>query len=45
MILGGDISVTVTHLREIYNSPWRGHLCSSDKFQGGIQWSWAGASV
>ena len=45
MILGGDISVTLTNFREVYNGPGRGHLCNSDTFQGGMQWSWAGASV
>ena len=45
MVLRGGICVTVTHFREIYNDPGRGHLCNSDTFQGGIQWSWAGASV
>ena len=63
MVLGGGICVALTHSREVYNGPWRGHLCNSDTFhevynspgrghlcnidtfQGGIQWSWAGASV
>ena len=45
MVLGGGISVTETNFREVYNDPGRGHLCNSDKFQGGIQWSCAGASV
>ena len=37
MVLGGGICVTVTHFREVYNDPGRGHLCNRDKFQGGIQ--------
>ena len=45
MVRGGGICVTVTHFREVYNGPWRGHLCNIDTFQGGIQWSLAGASV
>ena len=45
MVRGGGICVTVTHFREIYNGPWRGHLCNIDKFRGGIQWSVARASV
>ena len=28
MILGGGICVTVTHFREVYNGPGRGHLCN-----------------
>ena len=45
MVRGEGICVTVTHFREVYNGPARGHLCNSDTFQGGIQWSCAGASV
>ena len=45
MVLGGGICVTLTQIREVYNGPGRGHLSNSDTFQGGIQWSWAGASV
>ena len=45
MVLGGDICVTVTNFREVYNGPWRGHLCNIDTFQGGIQWSWGGICV
>ena len=45
MVLGEGICVTVTHFREVYNGPERGHLCNSDTFQGGIQWSVARASV
>ena len=45
MVRGGGICVTVTNFREVYNGPGRGHLCNIDTFQGGIQWSWAGASV
>ena len=45
MVLGGGICVTVTNFREVYNDPGWGHLCDNDTFQGGIQWSWAGASV
>ena len=45
MVRGGGICVTVTHFREVYNGPGRGHICSSDTFQGGIQWYVAGASV
>ena len=37
MVLGGGICVTVAHFREVYNGPVQGHLCNSDKFQGGIQ--------
>ena len=32
MILGGDICVTLTHFREVYNDPGRGHLCNIDTF-------------
>ena len=32
MILGGGICVTVTHFREVYNGPGRGHLCNIDTF-------------
>ena len=45
MILRGGICVTETNFREVYNDPGRGHLCNSDTFQGGIQWSWAGVSL
>ena len=45
MVRGGDICVTVTHFREVYNGPGRGHLCNIDTFPVGKQWSWVGASV
>ena len=32
MVLGGDIYVTLTHFREVYNDPGRGHLCNIDTF-------------